>query len=118
MKPPPLPSVTPVHVVRRPNGCSIVPAASHYRHLLADLLGILAERGPLWEDLLDLVEGEVPEIDRHLPAPPDRADLLAQRLAEALPGASLGLALPHDAAVHLADQLARVTRLDTARGAA
>lgn len=93
-------------VTLRPDGVDLTPNVGHYKCLLKDLFALLAENGELWEDLVDLISGEIPPQDRHLPAKSAPEDLLADRIVESLRPESLALWLQRGAATRLRDNLA------------
>ena len=93
-------------VTLRPDGVDLTPNVGHYKCLLKDLFNLLAEEPQLWDDLVDLVAGDVAEPDRFLPARPAPEDLLADRIVESLRPESLALWLQRGAAARLRDDLA------------
>ncbi|WP_329131433.1 hypothetical protein OG552_10195 [Streptomyces sp. NBC_01476] len=96
-----------VTVTPRPDGCDL-DVTGFVRHLLADVIGLLADRPELMDDLDRVVTGgEAPDLyhpERHLPTEQLVEDLLA-----ALPASALAIRLHQAATERLARNLTPAT---------
>jgi hypothetical protein len=106
----PEPRIHPVTVTARPDGADLTVGASHYEHLVKDLFGLLGEQPELWDDLCDLIEGDAPVHDPHLPDRSSRDDALAARLVAALPVASRTIRVHRGPLTQLLHNLGAVLR--------
>lgn len=104
-----------VTVTRHPDGVSLAPGDGHYENLLRDVFGLLAERGDLWDDLVDLIAGETTEQDRHQPAKHAPEDVLAEQIIAALPSRSVAIRLYKPETAVLADSLGAVVQAQARR---
>lgn len=102
------PRTYPVHVTRRPDGADLEVARYYHEHLLKDLFGVLDEHPELFDDLVDLIQGDKPNHDPHDVDRPSRDDVLAERLVAALPTASRTIRLYRGPLTVLADQLTTI----------
>jgi hypothetical protein len=80
-QPPPAAGIT---VTRRASGADL-DVTPYARSFLRGLLALLAEHPEVWDDLDDIINGDTPDHDRHLPDVPSRDDVLVEQLLAALP---------------------------------
>lgn len=99
----------PVTVTPRPDGADLEIAASHYEDFLRDVLDLVARDPQIADDLFDLLYGDKPAHDPHMPDQPSRDDRLAVAIVAALPVASTTIRLHRQPLTVLADRLQRLT---------
>jgi hypothetical protein len=94
-----------VDVEARPDGAILTPPATYVECLIKDLLDVLDRDDEARDLLADLLFGEPPARDPHMPDRPSRDDELAERLTRALPETSRQIRLHRPAALALRDRL-------------
>jgi hypothetical protein len=99
------PRVYPVTATGRPDGADLTVAAHHYEHFLKDVFDVVDRDDKLRELLADLLFGDPPNHDPHMPDRPSRDDVLAEALVAALPAASRTIRLHRGPLTALADSL-------------